>query len=80
MSEEMRQLLDFVNCRDETTPDDIVKAQLAENPKLASQKLSRLHSRGEIAHSRHGVYAPVPAQRAQGLDQHKPNTKESQPA
>ena len=80
MSEEMRQLLDFVNGRDETTPDDIVKAQLAENPKLASQKLSRLHSRGEIAHTRHGVYAPLPAQRAQGLDQHKPNTKESQPA
>ncbi len=59
MSEDMHRLLDFVDGRDETTSDDVVEAGLAKDRKLASQKLTRLHSRGEISHPSHGVYVPV---------------------
>ena len=60
MTDAMRQLLDFINGRDETAPDDLVKAQLAKDHKLASQKLSRLHSKGRVGHPGYGVYTPYP--------------------
>ena len=60
MSEGMRQVAVFVNGRDETTSDDLVTAGLAPSPKLASQKLTRLHGKGLIDHPRYGVYAPLP--------------------
>ena len=60
MTDTQRQLLDFVNGRDETTAEDIVKAGLAKDHKLASQKLTRLHSKGRIGHPCYGVYTPLP--------------------
>jgi len=56
----MHQVADFVTARDETTSEDLVEAGLATSPKLANQKLTRLHSRGVIDHPRYGVYAPLP--------------------
>ena len=62
----MRQLEDFVNKRAETNADAVVMAHLAKNPKLASQMLRRLLSRGLIAHIRHGVYGPLPKRKKEG--------------
>jgi AAA domain len=56
---EMRRLTEFVNGRGETDAEAVVMAELAKDHKLASQKLNRLHTRGEIAHLRHGVFGPV---------------------
>ena len=60
----LQPVLDYVNSRDVTTAEDVVRAKLARDNKKASQQLSRLCKRHLIDKTAHGCYSP--RGRAQG--------------
>lgn len=54
----MQRVLDFVNGRDETSPQAVVDAHLAKNNKQASKMLKRLADHGHIDSPMWGFYTP----------------------